>query len=1217
MAYCVQCGTKVASGNQLCPRCVAVAAPAARQPVAKNRTAARAKPPPVPASSALPADPSHVPPVSAFVKLPRADAIRLIVKAGTKALAKSLALGAAVLAPGFLLMVMGQVLLGAVWLFVGSFALMAWTYRKPWRLGWVSCLTPAIAAALCYLVQYLLFGDNAPSQLWVAVALAAGVALGWVRGQAHHVYEEKDSLFAQRTHLYLLIWAAAYGITQLFSLGANALAVYGGLLTSAFTTAMLATVSVVLFVRMRALRAAAVALVLLVGGGAREAAFAQGSDTLEAWKLLMDAGSRVQFNQPTLNEPPAPRPLQNRTFGTGRPLKGASSLRDRAEARYDWYHRAGEQKIFNTSAQILLTRHTSAAAAQPTLGDAGAGAQVIQHNGVPVLARAGQTSAVAVTSREHFKIRVGAITNLGSRRLTDDEARDLQQHLLSTAIALAAVFQQELRIDASTPRGSGGGRGIREWLPSFDWPQGIDGPSDEAIIAATAIIATILIGAGVAVNVAQTMAGSIANAIAAGVELTAEDMSDAILEGLRRSGTPPSDQVAPPPRPPPIVDPKTGEPFETNDDGRYWAPGENGDWQWMNREDALQARDALQDEVDGRARQQTAFARETQEVKDEMARRRAEEVAELDRQRQRRAAAEAEAARRRAAARQPVVLPPELEGTFASDFLGGSARDLGTLIVETPGAIAGVIGSALGSAFDALTDRANWEAVGDTLLDIGGSMTGNPQRTQKVASNLATAGLAALDVAGKLTLATLRHPVDTAVAVTKAVLGAENWEKAVDPKVPVTERFARAAWGTIDTGSTLIGLGAAALKRLDRLADIVRGVDRATDAAKAVDKVADGVRAVDQAGEAVKLVDGAGDAASAGRGGAVIDDLAHVRKPASPPDPLTALRDKLRNQQRGPVAPERLRVGPHTERPGIPNMATRPVEYIRGLPSGTLIDRNLAVGSGYTGHQIDDMVRMARGGGQAEERIIIGARTTNLDSMRHIRDGTAVPKPQSIKANTISELDTYLGARRDDKGLVGYFRPNKPYRNSVPANLWDDVSKRYDDRLKDFYAQRSDVNKLIAEGRVVERDGKLHAVIRRPNGATELKPYAGDIDGVYFKDANTGEKIGPGERYNRLRDRWMGLTDGSDAKNYWERSRAPGQHGVETNMVADMTRGLTPGTPEYEKALEKAQQLHAKLADKHYRGSEVIVEVHPDGHLRRGIRLHPENAPLPDLTRQS
>jgi hypothetical protein len=143
-----------------------------------------------------------------------------------------------------------------VWLFVGAFLLMAWTYRKPWRLNFVSCMIPPAVAAFCYALQLWLFGDAFPSPIMLLVAVTAGVLVGWVRGRAHEVYEKDGGIVAQRTTLYLGVWAAAYGITQLFGVIPNNIVLTrGGLITGAFTTTMLAVVAIVLLMERNRRRA--------------------------------------------------------------------------------------------------------------------------------------------------------------------------------------------------------------------------------------------------------------------------------------------------------------------------------------------------------------------------------------------------------------------------------------------------------------------------------------------------------------------------------------------------------------------------------------------------------------------------------------------------------------------------------------------------------------------------------------------------------------------------------------------------------------------------------------------------------------------------------------------------------------------------------------------------------------------------------------------------
>ncbi|MCB1464776.1 MAG: zinc ribbon domain-containing protein [Nitratireductor sp.] len=190
----------------------------------------------------------------------RSAVIRTIARAAALGIAKSIALSIAVLGPGFVMLMMGMAIEGMIWLFCGSFAMMAWTYRKPWRLGVIACLVPPAAAAACYMVQLLVFGGAAPPLLFVGGAVLAGLAVGHWRAQTHHVTRSEDGgIIAERTIGYLFVWVAAYAVTQALGLIATGtLAVRAGLLTGAFSTAMLAMVSIVIWRQFRSLQPAQV-----------------------------------------------------------------------------------------------------------------------------------------------------------------------------------------------------------------------------------------------------------------------------------------------------------------------------------------------------------------------------------------------------------------------------------------------------------------------------------------------------------------------------------------------------------------------------------------------------------------------------------------------------------------------------------------------------------------------------------------------------------------------------------------------------------------------------------------------------------------------------------------------------------------------------------------------------------------------------------------------
>src|SRR3954451_13040207 len=81
--------------------------------------------------------------------------------------------------------------------------------------------------------------------------------------------------------------------------------------------------------------------------------------------------------------------------------------------------------------------------------------------------------------------------------------------------------------------------------------------------------------------------------------------------------------------------------------------------------------------------------------------------------------------------------------------------------------------------------------------------------------------------------------------------------------------------------------------------------------------------------------------------------------------------------------------------------------------------------------------------------VVIDVRGTNPEAPRRLLEGN-LPKPEAIKAKSITQLDTYIGFRREDVGLVGYMEPKPPVKGEVPPELWEQVQKRYADRVAEF-----------------------------------------------------------------------------------------------------------------------------------------------------------------------
>ncbi len=158
--------------------------------------------------------------------------------------------------------------------------------------------------------------------------------------------------------------------------------------------------------------------------------------------------------------------------------------------------------------------------------------------------------------------------------------------------------------------------------PTSQTPPDDDGflPDQEYIAGVTAVVSGILIAGGVAANVVQAVAAAIAQALQAGIEVTAQEVTDAVLSrsgnddaAVRRAKTNSGTEQAAPDidKPPPIFDPNDGQAFETNNQGEYWAPDETGEWRWLPRQQAQAAAAALRAEIVNRGGEIAEHQRQT------------------------------------------------------------------------------------------------------------------------------------------------------------------------------------------------------------------------------------------------------------------------------------------------------------------------------------------------------------------------------------------------------------------------------------------------------------------------------------------------------------------------------------------------------------------------------------------------------------------------------
>ncbi len=209
----------------------------------------------------------------------------------------------------------------------------------------------------------------------------------------------------------------------------------------------------------------------------------------------------------------------------------------------------------------------------------------------------------------------------------------------------------------------------------------------------------------------------------------------------------------------------------------------------------------------------------------------------------------------------------------------GFWKNVGQDLHNIPGqlkdaAIAGgkTLANAVGDGVAQLKDPTNWIAVEQAVEQTGEDIVTNPlDAAKKVEGFYQGAGAAGVQAAENA----LSHPLDT----LKSLLGAENWQKVIDPNVPVTERLGRYLFGVMDAAANLSLAGdvAKGVKSISAASDAFKAAEVASDAGDALSvaekawqdaraagktKVDDFLAAQQAAEEAAKSGDAAAQAAA-------------------------------------------------------------------------------------------------------------------------------------------------------------------------------------------------------------------------------------------------------------------------------------------------------------------------------------------------------------------
>ncbi|MCW5520565.1 hypothetical protein J1N09_11985 [Aureitalea sp. L0-47] len=220
--------------------------------------------------------------------------------------------------------------------------------------------------------------------------------------------------------------------------------------------------------------------------------------------------------------------------------------------------------------------------------------------------------------------------------------------------------------------------------------------------------------------------------------------------------------------------------------------------------------------------------------------------------------------------------------------------------------------------------------------------------------------------------------------------------------------------------------------------------------------------------------------------------------------------------------------------------------------------------SGYTSASMKAIQRIAN-----KLNIKIITRPTNAAARKLLKSGQAVPKKMFVKNKTISELDTYIGAKKGNIGKVGSFHPEfnkKMMKNLSPAKR-DAIVKRYKQRHREWQNQKDHIEKYTDAGKLHVEDGVVYSGKKGGKG----KPFTGDIDIFDIRGPN-GERLTRAQ-YDRAIKHLVdsGVTNVEHGAHlWWEYMKTGSSKDIKVN-----------------------KGIYKKIAKGHSKGGEPLVEFEP------------------------
>ncbi|MBL8623933.1 MAG: hypothetical protein JNK64_21680 [Myxococcales bacterium] len=193
---------------------------------------------------------------------------------------------------------------------------------------------------------------------------------------------------------------------------------------------------------------------------------------------------------------------------------------------------------------------------------------------------------------------------------------------------------------------------------------------------------------------------------------------------------------------------------------------------------------------------------------------------------------------------------------------------------------------------------------------------------------------------------------------------------------------------------------------------------------------------------------------------------------------------------------------PRVDDEPAPARAPTPRLAVDADPPSPMVAKGMKA-AGMTKDAVEAVLRIAKA-----FKVRISFRPTNLHAAAQLARG-AEPKPESIKANTVNELDVHLGMPKEKLGLVAHWKGWRLPGNISELEVSDPalakrIRARYDERMASYDKYAAEIDGLVKKGHVRIEDGIVH------NNKTG-NAYTGDYD-LYAITELDGTPIPEGSR---------------------------------------------------------------------------------------------------------